>query len=90
MLLIKNGHIKPITSEDLENGCVLIGDDGKINKVAEFIEAPQGCEVIDAKGMLVTPGLVKCPNCEALIKPHHVCPECGMYDGKEVVSVKEA
>ena len=37
---------------------------------------------------LQTPGLVKCPNCGALIKPHHVCPECGMYDGKEVVAKK--
>ena len=25
-----------------------------------------------ANWKLVTPGLVKCPNCEALIKPHHV------------------
>ena len=30
MLLIQNGYIKPMTSPDLENGCVLIGDDGKI------------------------------------------------------------
>lgn len=59
MLLIKNGHIKTITSEDLENGCVLIGDDGKIIKVAEFIEAPEGCEIIDVQGKLVTPGLVE-------------------------------
>lgn len=39
---------------------------------------------------LATPGLVKCPNCGALIRSHHVCPECGMYDGKEVVAKKEA
>lgn len=39
---------------------------------------------------LAAPGLVKCPNCGALIKSHHVCPECGMYDGKEVVAKKEA
>ena len=43
-----------------------------------------------ANWKLVTPGLVKCPNCAALIKPHHVCPECGMYDGKEVIAKKEA
>ncbi len=34
---------------------------------------------------LKTPNLVKCPNCGALIKPHQVCPECGMYDGKTIV-----
>lgn len=59
MLLIKNGHIKPVTSDDIKNGCVLIGDDGKIVKVAEFIEAPETCEIIDAEGKLVTPGLVE-------------------------------
>ena len=30
MLLIKNGYIKPMTGPDIENGDVLIGDDGKI------------------------------------------------------------
>ena len=58
MLLIQNGHIKPMVGADLENGAVLIGDDGKILRVAETIEAPQGCQVIDAQGRLVTPGCV--------------------------------
>lgn len=26
MLLIKNGHVKPMVGEDIENGYVLIGD----------------------------------------------------------------
>ncbi|MCQ2428548.1 MAG: 50S ribosomal protein L32 [Clostridia bacterium] len=40
---------------------------------------------------LKTPSLVKCPNpnCGALIRPHHVCPECGMYDGKVIVTVNK-
>ena len=59
MLLIKNGYIKTITNGDIEKGCILIGDDGKIQKVAKTIKAPEGAEVIDAKGMLVTPGLVE-------------------------------
>ncbi len=59
MLLIKNGYIKPIVGKNIENGCVLIGDDGKITKVAKNIEAPQGCDIIDAEGKLVTPGLVE-------------------------------
>ncbi len=58
MLLIKNGYIKPMVGDDLENGCVLIGDDGKILAVATEIEAPEGAEVIDAEGRLVTPGCV--------------------------------
>ena len=58
MLLIQNGHIKPISGEELENGAVLIGDDGKILAVAVTIPVPDGCQVIDAQGRLVTPGCV--------------------------------
>jgi len=35
-------------------------------------------------------GLVKCPNCGAMIKSHNVCPKCGYYGGKQVVAKKEA
>jgi len=58
MLLIQNGHIKPMVGPELENGCVLIGDDGKIVAVAAEIAAPAGAAVIDAGGRLVTPGCV--------------------------------
>ena len=33
-------------------------------------------------------GLTKCSNCRATIVSHRVCPECGYYDGKQVVDVK--
>ncbi len=33
-------------------------------------------------------GLVKCPNCGAMIKSHNVCPMCGYYNGRQVVSKK--
>lgn len=58
MLLIKNGHIKPMVGAELKNGCVLIGDDGKILQVAQELTAPEGARVIDADGRLVTPGCV--------------------------------
>lgn len=32
------------------------------------------------------PGLVVCPQCKEPKMPHRVCPECGHYNGKEVVS----
>lgn len=35
-------------------------------------------------------GLVKCPNCGALIKSHNICPKCGFYGGKQVVAKKSA
>ena len=59
MLLIKNGHVKTMVTEDIENGAILIGDDGKIVCVAQSIECPEGAEVIDAEGRLVTPGCVE-------------------------------
>ena len=59
MLLIKNGYVKPMAGADIPNGCVLIGDDGKIAAVGTELTAPEGCEIIDAGGRLVTPGLVE-------------------------------
>jgi len=58
MLLIKNGYIKTMAGADIENGAVLIGDDGKILQVGANLQAPEGCELIDAEGRLVTPGCV--------------------------------
>ncbi len=57
MLLIQGGLIKTITQGDIENGQILI-DGGKILAVGEKVDAPEGCEVFDAKGMLITPGLI--------------------------------
>ena len=57
MLLIKNGYIKTMVSQDIPNGCVLIGDDGKIIAVGQDLQA-EGAQVIDAQGRLVTPGCV--------------------------------
>lgn len=59
MLLIKNGKVKTMVGEDIENGYVLIGDDGKIASVGASIEESADMTVIDAKGRLVTPGCVE-------------------------------
>ena len=58
MLLIKNGYVKTMAGPDIENGSVLIGDDGKILAVGANLEAPEGCVILDAEGRLVTPGCV--------------------------------
>ena len=34
-------------------------------------------------------GLTKCANWGATIVSHRVCPECGYYDGKQVVNVEK-
>jgi large subunit ribosomal protein L32 len=31
----------------------------------------------------------ECSNCGELKRPHHVCPACGHYDGREVVAAEE-
>lgn len=59
MLLIKNGYIKTMARNDIENGCILVGDDGKILSIGESVDAPEGATVINACGKLVTPGCVE-------------------------------
>lgn len=39
---------------------------------------------------LKTTGLVKCPKCASMIKPHRVCSNCGFYKGKEVKKIETA
>ena len=58
MLLIKGGYVKPIVGEDIENGEILV-DGGKIVAVGKNLDVPQGTEVYDATGCMVTPGFVE-------------------------------
>ncbi|MBQ7001173.1 MAG: amidohydrolase [Oscillospiraceae bacterium] len=58
MLLIKNGYVKTMAGPDIPGGSVLIGNDGKILSVGQELAAPEGAQVIDAGGRLVTPGCV--------------------------------
>ena len=58
MILIKGGQIKPITGAEIENGELLIGDDGKIAAIGKTVDAPADAKVIDATGCLVTPGFI--------------------------------
>jgi large subunit ribosomal protein L32 len=32
---------------------------------------------------------VKCPSCGAATRPHRVCPACGVYQGKQVLTMAE-
>ena len=59
MLFIKNGYINTMAGPDIENGAVLIDDNGKIAAVGAELTAPEGAAVIDAEGRLVTPGCVE-------------------------------
>lgn len=38
---------------------------------------------------LTAPALSKCPSCGAFKMPHRACPECGKYNGRQVITVDE-
>jgi len=35
------------------------------------------------------PTVSECPHCHAPKAPHRICPNCGMYNGRQVVNVEE-
>jgi len=41
-----------------------------------------------ANWKLVRPTMVECPNCHEYKLAHRVCNHCGMYDGKQIVEMK--
>lgn len=41
-----------------------------------------------AQHKLEAPSTSACPQCHQPKRPHHVCPECGYYDGREVVETE--
>ena len=57
MLLIKGGTIKTITNGDIPEGEILVHE-GKILSVGKDLDIPEGCEIVDASGKLITPGLI--------------------------------
>ncbi|MDR1757775.1 MAG: 50S ribosomal protein L32 [Bacteroidales bacterium] len=36
---------------------------------------------------MVAPTLTICSHCNSAILPHHVCPECGYYRGKQAIEI---
>lgn len=60
MILIKNGNLITMAGMFEQPGDILI-ENGKIAAVGPVgeVPAPDGCEIIDAAGRLVTPGLVE-------------------------------
>lgn len=59
MKAIVNGTVLTITGGIIKNGTVLIENE-KIKAVGPEITLPEGCEVIDACGGFITPGLIDC------------------------------
>jgi len=57
MKLIVNARVLPVSAAPIENGAVLV-DGTKIAGVGEHLGAPEGTEIVDARGLTLTPGLV--------------------------------
>ncbi|MCJ7459775.1 MAG: 50S ribosomal protein L32 [candidate division Zixibacteria bacterium] len=38
---------------------------------------------------LDAPNVTRCSHCHQPKLPHHVCPHCGYYDGKEIITPEE-
>jgi len=38
---------------------------------------------------LQVPGFTVCTNCKTTVYPHTVCKQCGFYNGKQVIKIKQ-
>ena len=56
-IFIKGGHVID-PSQNLDEKLDILVAEGKIKEIGKKLAAPKGAEVIDAKGLLVTPGLI--------------------------------
>lgn len=34
------------------------------------------------------PTISTCSHCQEIVRPHHICPKCGHYKGKEILEIK--
>ena len=57
MLAITNATLMTITQGTIENGTLLV-ENGKIKAIGTGIAIPDGAEVIDASGKVITPGFI--------------------------------
>ena len=57
VLAIVGADIETVTRGTIRRGTILIRD-GKIEEVGQGVDVPEGAEVIDATGKVVTPGFV--------------------------------
>lgn len=58
MLVVKGAKIYPVIGDVLENGMILIDDDGKIKEIGQLVAVPDQAEVLELVGKVVIPGLI--------------------------------
>ena len=81
MKAITNGKIYTVTGPVYDKGTILF-DEGKIIAVGEQVEIPEGTEVIDAEGGIVTPGLIDIHTHIGVFPGLNIMP--GTSDGNEM------
>lgn len=58
MLVFKGGKIYPVVGHVLENGMMVIDDNGKIKDIGENLSIEENAKVIDLDGKVIIPGLI--------------------------------
>lgn len=59
-MVIRGGKVYTVTRGVIEEGVIVVGDDGKIKAVGKAgeVEIPKGADILDAKGMHIMPGMI--------------------------------
>lgn len=58
MLVVKGAKIYPVIGDVLDNGMMIIGNDGKIAAIGKELPIPDHAEILDLTGKVVIPGLI--------------------------------
>ena len=87
MLAIKNGKLCTVTCGIIDCGTLLI-ENGKIAAIGTDLALPDGCQVLDATGKWVTPGLIDAhTHISTFAEPQ---PRPTIHDGNETTSPNTA
>ncbi|MBN1331075.1 MAG: amidohydrolase [Candidatus Heimdallarchaeota archaeon] len=81
MKAILCGKIIPVTKEPIEEGHILIDDNGKIKKVGKGYDVPKDAEIIDAKSLTAFPGIIDA-HCHATVWEEEI--GLTLQDGNEM------
>lgn len=79
MKAITNGKIITMEEKNYENGTILV-ENGKIISVGDNISIPKDCQVIDAKGGYIIPGLIDCHTHLSLMVAYNTLPPIQDYN----------
>lgn len=81
MKAILCGKIIPVTKDPIENGYILVDDNGKIKKIGSGFDVPKDAEIIDAKNLTAFPGIIDA-HCHATVWEEEI--GLTLQDGNEI------